>query len=239
MLKIDIFNHVFPTEYFELMNKVAGNFKDMGKRVRDIPMLMDVDERFRVMDIYGEDYRQILSLASPPLEVLAGPDKSPDLAKAANDGMARMVASHPDRFPGFVASLPINHRTTTVRGAMEALKPDIVRREQKRKGVKHRRYRRKTAAYVRQGEWFFLPRPMMHVGELAIHNGELVHNEGKPHRVEWLYRPEGRDETFVRGDVSHSDHETIQLQVWHRVVQNNEVEPTPVARPFTRMAYLD
>jgi hypothetical protein len=25
----------------------------------------------------------------------------------------------------------------------------------------------------------------------------------------------------------------------HRVVQNNEVEPTPVARPFTRMAYLD
>ncbi len=150
----------------------------------------------------------------------------------------RYLCGHDERH-WFVASLPFDHRTTTVRGAMEALKPDIVRREQKRKGVKHRRYRRKTAAYVRQGEWFFLPRPMMHVGELAIHNGELVRNEGKPHRVEWLYRPEGRDETFVRGDVSHPDHETIQLQVWHRVVQNNEVEPTPVARPFTRMAYLD
>jgi hypothetical protein len=29
----------------------------------------------------------------------------------------------------------------------------------------------KTAAYVRQGEWFFLPRPMMHVGELATRKG--------------------------------------------------------------------
>ena len=123
---------------------------------------------------------------------------------------------------------------------MEALKPEIVRREQSRKGVKHRLYRRKTAAYVRQGEWFFLPRPMMHVGELAIRNSQLVRGRGKPHRVEWLYRPEGRDETFVRGAVSHPDHETIYLQVWHRVVQNNElVQSEASARQFTRMAYLD
>ena len=139
----------------------------------------------------------------------------------------------------FVASLPFDRRTATVRGAMEALKPAIVLREQKRKGVKHRRHRRKTAAYVRQGEWFFLPRPNMHVGELAVRNGQLVRSGGKPHRVEWLYRPADRDETFVRGVVSHPDHKTIYLQVWHRVVQNNESEPTPVARPFTRMAYLD
>jgi hypothetical protein len=62
---------------------------------------------------------------------------------------------------------------------------------------------------------------------------------GKPHRVEWLYRPEGGSETFVRGAVSHSDHATIYLQVWHRVVQNAEAEPTPIARPVTRMAYID
>jgi hypothetical protein len=69
------------------------------------------------------------------------------------------------------------------------MKPAIVLREQKRKGVKHRRHRRKTAAYVRQGEWFFLPRPNMHVGELAVRNGQLVRAGGKPHRVEWLYCP--------------------------------------------------
>ena len=97
----------------------------------------------------------------------------------------RYLCGHDERH-WFVALLPFDHRTTTVRGAMEALKPEIVRREQKRKGVKHRLYRRKTAAYVRQGEWFFLPRPMMHVGELAIHIGELVRNGGKRSRAKTL-----------------------------------------------------
>jgi hypothetical protein len=150
----------------------------------------------------------------------------------------RYLCGHDERH-WFVASLPINRHTTTVRGAIEALKPDIVLREQKRRGVKHRRYRRKTAAYVRQGEWFFLPRPMMHVGDRAVRNGELVREGGKPHHAEWLYRPADRDETFVRGAISHPDHETILLQVWHRVVQNNEVRNAPVNETFTRMAYLD
>ena len=150
----------------------------------------------------------------------------------------RFLCGHDERH-WFVASLPFGRRTSTVRGAMEALKPDIVRREQRRKGVKHRRHRRQTAAYVRQGEWFFLPRPSMHVGDLAERNGQLAREGGKPHRVEWIYRPAGRNETFVRGAVSHPDHETIRLQVWHRVVQNNESAPSVEAQPFTRMAYLD
>ena len=45
-----------------------GVFKDTGKRMRDIPMLIDLDERFRVMDRF-EDYHQILSIATPPIEV--------------------------------------------------------------------------------------------------------------------------------------------------------------------------
>jgi hypothetical protein len=150
----------------------------------------------------------------------------------------RYLCGHDERH-WFVAALPFARRTATVRGAMEALKPAIVLREQDRKGVRHRRYRRKTAAYVRQGDWFFLPRPMMHVGKLATRNGQLVRPGGKPHHVEWLYRPKGGSETFVRGAVSHPDHATINLQVWHRVVQNAEAEPAPIARPVTRMAYLD
>ena len=150
----------------------------------------------------------------------------------------RYLCGH-DEQHWFVPSLPFGQRSTTVRGAMEALKPEIVLREQQRKGVRHRRNRRKTAAYVRQGEWFFLPRPMMHVGEPASRNGQLVRPGSKPHRVQWLFRPEGRDETYVRGAVSHPDHETIYLDVWHRVVRNAEAEPTPLARPVTRMAYLD
>lgn len=88
--------------------KVAGDHKDIGKRVRGVPMLADLDERFRVMDQFGEDYRQVLSLASPALEVLGGPNVAIELAEAANDGMAELVQKHPDRFPSFVASLPMN-----------------------------------------------------------------------------------------------------------------------------------
>ena len=100
MQKIDIFNHIFPEPFHKLMMQVAGDFKDIGQRVRGIPMLVDLDERFRVMDQFGPDYRQILSLASPPLEVLGGPEVSVQLAQAANDGMADLVRRYPDRFQG-------------------------------------------------------------------------------------------------------------------------------------------
>ena len=56
------------------MMKVAGDHTDIGKRVRGIPMLTDLDERLRMMDRFGDDYRQVLSLSSPPLEALGGPD---------------------------------------------------------------------------------------------------------------------------------------------------------------------
>ena len=95
----------------------------------------------------------------------------------------RFLCGHDEKH-WFVASLPFDRANMTVRGAMEALKPEVVLREQKRKGVKHRRNRRKTVAYVRQGEWFFLPRPKMHVGERATRNGRLIRGDGKPHRVE-------------------------------------------------------
>ena len=107
MKKLDIFNHILPRPFYELMMKVAPNLGEMGKRVRAVPMLYDLDERFRVMDRFP-DYHQVLSLASPPLEAYGGPDVAVDLARAANDGMAELVGRHPDRFPAFVASLPMS-----------------------------------------------------------------------------------------------------------------------------------
>jgi len=106
MRKIDVFNHIYPAGYYERLMKVAPNYKDIGKRMRGIPMLADLDERFRVMDAFDE-YQQVLSLPTPPIEVFA-PDAAADLARAANDGMAHLVAQYPERFPAFVASLPLN-----------------------------------------------------------------------------------------------------------------------------------
>lgn len=107
MRRIDVFTHIFPEPYVARMRQVAPDFKDAGKRVRGVPMLVDLDVRFRVMDAF-EGYQQILSIATPPIEAYAGPADAIDLARRANDGMAELVARHRDRFPGFVASLPMN-----------------------------------------------------------------------------------------------------------------------------------
>jgi predicted TIM-barrel fold metal-dependent hydrolase len=107
-MKIDIFNHVLPKKYFEKVMRVTSSLGDLDKRMRSIPILGDMDARLRMMDEI-EGYAQVLSLAAPPLEALAGPDHSPELARVANDGMAEIVERHKDRFPGFVASLPLNN----------------------------------------------------------------------------------------------------------------------------------
>jgi aminocarboxymuconate-semialdehyde decarboxylase len=106
MRKIDIYNHIWPPSFYERLQKLAGNLTDMNRRVAEVPMIMDLDVRFRIMDQFGS-YSQILSLASPPLEVLAGPQHAAELARVANDGMAELVAKYPDRFPGFTASLTL------------------------------------------------------------------------------------------------------------------------------------
>ncbi len=99
MQKIDIFNHIFPEPFNKLMMQVAGDFKDIGQRVRGIPMLVDLDERFRVMDQFGPDYRQILSLASPPLEVLGVRRSRPNWLRLPTTGWLNWCSDTPIGFP--------------------------------------------------------------------------------------------------------------------------------------------
>ena len=42
----------------------------------------------------------MVSLANPPLELIAGPDQTPELARMANDALAELCRRHADRFPG-------------------------------------------------------------------------------------------------------------------------------------------
>jgi predicted TIM-barrel fold metal-dependent hydrolase len=107
-MKIDIFNHLFPQRFFNEFINVGSSFKDMGKRAQNVYAIASLDERFRVMDEFG-DYCQVLSLPSPPIEAYAGPDKSPHVARVANDGLAELVAKHPKRFIAFAAALPMNN----------------------------------------------------------------------------------------------------------------------------------
>jgi len=126
MLKVDAYNHIYPRTYWDAMIDRAGDYGDLGKRTRSVPMLTDLDERFRVMDMFDE-YKQILSLTSPPLEVMFSPEDAAELQVVANDGMAELCVRYPDRFPGFTASLAMNepdaavaefHRAVTDLGAL-------------------------------------------------------------------------------------------------------------------------
>ena len=107
-MKIDLFCHILPPAYFARMTEISGRGAYMQKRIREIPVMVDLDLRFRMMDRFG-DYVQVLSLAAPPIEALAAPAEAPALARLANDSMADVVGKHPDRFPGFIASMPMNN----------------------------------------------------------------------------------------------------------------------------------
>lgn len=108
MNKIDVFPHIFPRQFHERMLASSERAGFMQKRVREIPVMLDLELRFRVMDQFP-GYQQVLTLASPPLEVFGDAKNSPELARIANDGMAELVAKYPDRFVAFVASLPMNN----------------------------------------------------------------------------------------------------------------------------------
>ena len=106
-MKIDIYNHVMPVAYLE---KVKQHSKDPGivKRMSSLRMLWDIEARVQMLDQWP-DVQQVLTLSLPSPELVGGPDLSPELARIANDGMAEMVQKRPNKFPAFVASLPMNN----------------------------------------------------------------------------------------------------------------------------------
>ena len=115
MLKIDVFNHIFPKPFFDRLQATIVN-RGAIKRWLNIPFLYDVDVRFKMLEEFGPEYRQILSLSAPPIEAI-NPDRqiTLDLAALANDSQAELVRKYPERFAGFIASLPLNHPEESVR----------------------------------------------------------------------------------------------------------------------------
>jgi len=106
---------------------------------------------------------------------------------------SKYLCGHDERH-WFVAGIPDKAAVGTVRQAKEALKPTEVQADQARNRIKgNARNRRKNAAYVRQGEWFFIPaREVAIAEELVLRNEPLTRgNGGKPHWAEFCYRTGG------------------------------------------------
>jgi predicted TIM-barrel fold metal-dependent hydrolase len=109
---IDIFNHFMPKAYLDrLMQLIPGHVATTA--FPRLATLVDVDARLRLLDEFG-DFAQVLSLANPPLELVGSPEITPELARIANDALAEICRQHPDRFPAFVAALPMNNMDATL-----------------------------------------------------------------------------------------------------------------------------
>jgi uncharacterized protein len=107
-MKIDIFNHVMPRRYLELM-KLHSKDEGIIKRMSSLRMLWDIEARVEMLDEQFPDVQQVLTLSLPAPELVGGPDLAPELARIANDDMAAMVTRWPEKFPAFIASLPMNN----------------------------------------------------------------------------------------------------------------------------------
>ncbi|MFC2043945.1 amidohydrolase family protein [Chloroflexota bacterium] len=123
---IDVFCHIIPPRYSTTLEKMATTgkippFDNLFLREIQIPGMVDVEARFRLMDNHPE-VREVISVTGPFLENVAKPNDAIDLARLVNDEVAELIAKYPDRFIAGVAFLPYNDIEATLREIDRAIK---------------------------------------------------------------------------------------------------------------------
>lgn len=99
----------------------------------------------------------------------------------------RFLLGHDERH-WFVAGIPEATPVSRVSDAKQALKPELVLKNESGMHAKFL-HRRANRARIRQGEWFFVPAPEIAVPEfLILHDEPLRRSGGKAHMCEQLYR---------------------------------------------------
>jgi hypothetical protein len=142
------------------------------------------DIRMEVLDVVPHD-RHLLLRATD------------ERTRNRRNDVSQFLCGHDER-SWFVAAIPESDRVMTVQGAKDALKPQAVWDAMRDADVPmHERDGRVTDAFIRQGEWFFLPRPEMEVSEhVALRHEPIQRGAGRPHICQFLYREDG-EEVYV------------------------------------------
>ena len=104
----------------------------------------------------------------------------------------RFLCGHDER-EWFVAAVPGG--ASSVVQAKVALQPSGAQAAANSAGLNLRqRTRRHNRAFIRQGEWFFVPAPALRVDEkLILRNEPISRSGGKPHLVAEVYRSGGEN----------------------------------------------
>ena len=113
-------------------------------------------------------------------------------AATSSEPQSKFLCGHDER-AWFVAAIPEKGAIRNVQDAKDALKPRRCGKRSKQHGVPaRRRDRRRTAAFVRQGEWFFIPRPEARINQkLVLRNEPIRRGRGKPHVCQFMFRSGG------------------------------------------------
>ena len=150
----------------------------------------------------------------------------------------------------FVAAIPESADAQTVQQAKDALKPKEVWEAMQEFGVPmSERDNRWTAAFVRQGEWFFIRRPRFEPGDLQVLFREPIRRgRGKPHLCECLVRREGEqvwvNDLFPDG-LTREEYELLPREDrfhrgWRTMMRNAQVHVTGyVQHPDHETIWLD
>ncbi len=179
---------------------LESQFARMGARVKVVPQNDNRRAAGFALDVRrdgeGEFFEvRLPSGAQPAPELLVLQTVRHDrhlllLAKSTDGRKDRFLCGHDER-EWFVAAVPGN--ASTVADAKEALKPAEVRAAQARAGLNRTEaQRRKNEAFIRQGEWFFMPAPGLIVdAKRVLHHEPIRRSGGKAHMVEQLYHTGG------------------------------------------------
>ena len=173
--KIDVFNHIFPEPYVARMrrSRLASKTPASGCaacRCWWTSTCGSGDGRVRRLQRSCRSPRRRSSLRESADAV--------DLARRANDGMAELVAALSDRFPGFVASLPLNDPDAAMRRSSA---PSRI------SGARH------SNLHERQGKPLVAPEFLPLFDAMAGHDLPI-----------WLHPYRGADSRLPAEDRSHS-----------------------------------
>ncbi len=92
----------------------------------------------------------------------------------------------------FIAAIPEDEPVSTVAGAHTALKPEQIRLREQSLGLSAKKgFRRRNAAFIRQGEWFFLPAPNFQIHPRMVLRREPL-TRGVAASLMWLTNVFGR-----------------------------------------------
>jgi hypothetical protein len=173
------------------------------------------DDRAEVVDADAEDRHLLLRVQN----------------KGVIGDTATFLCGHDER-AWFVAAIPETANASTVQAAKDTLKPPAVWEAMREFGVPmaHRDLRR-TRAFVRQGEWFFIPRPLLEVKHHQVSRNEPIRRgAGRPHICQFLHRLDGYEvyvnESHPNG-LREAEYRSLprdeRLEPWERMYRDARV----------------